>query len=231
MNVINNLSNIEILLLVINLVLIISFIISVSTLTKKNNKLRKIIDNLNNEKKINIVKTSDIDFNKIKLQRTGIKEVLQKETVDNTPNLNNTFYSKNILNEMGTKNQTSPLSIGKGNDVVSFGETQKLSPIDIAEIEKYNNKELQKEIENESKNITPLDDLMIRETLDDGSKEVTTPIEFTSFESSQEEDAIISYDELIKNTHLAETREQRYNVSVEDDNEFLKELKTFRNNM
>lgn len=72
---------------------------------------------------------------------------------------------------------------------------------------------------------------MIRETLEDGSKESTTPIEFTSFESSQEEDAIISYDELIKNTHLAETREQRYNVSVEDDNEFLKELKTFRNNM
>ena len=227
MEVINKLSNIELVLLIINLILIISFIISITTLTSKNKKLRKIINKLNHEEKINIIKTSDIDFNKIKLEKSNIKEVLQKETVDNTPDLNNTFYSKNILNEMGTKNQTSPLSLGKGSDVIPLGETQKLSPIDIEKIETYNNKELNKELKKE--NITPLDDLMVREAI--GTDNEDSPIEFTSFESSQEEDAIISYDELIKNTHLAETREKRYNVGVEDDNEFLKELKTFRNNM
>ncbi len=227
MEVINKLSNIELVLLIINLILIISFIISITTLTSKNKKLRKIINKLNHEEKINIIKTSDIDFNKIKLEKSNIKEVLQKETVDNTPDLNNTFYSKNILNEMGTKNQTSPLSLGKGSDVIPLGETQKLSPIDIEKIETYNNKELNKELKKE--NITPLDDLMVREAI--GTDNEDSPIEFTSFESSQEEDAIISYDELIKNTHLAETREKRYNVDVEDDNEFLKELKTFRNNM
>ena len=110
------------------------------------------------------------------------------------------------IKEIGTKDQTSPVSIGKGNDVISLAETQKLTPIDIS---KYN----------------------LDETLYQDLDEEETPIEFTDFERQGEEDAIISYEELIKNTHLAATREERFNTEIEDDSEFLKELKSFRKGM
>ena len=170
----------------------------------KVKKLRKIIKNLNEEKKINIVKTSDIDFNNIKLIKESKQDLIVNKEQTNLENTG--IYQKNMLKEIGTKDQTSPVSIGKGNDIISLAETQKLTPIDIS---KYN----------------------LDETLYQDLEEEETPIEFTDFERQGEEDAIISYEELIKNTHLAATREERFNTEIEDDSEFLKELKSFRKGM
>lgn len=203
-NFYQNLSTSELVLIwVVITIFFISLFICINLMIKVK-KLRKIIKNLNEEKKINIVKTSDIDFNNIKL----IKESKQDLIVNKEPtNLENTgIYQKNMLKEIGTKDQTSPVSIGKGNDVISLAETQKLTPIDIS---KYN----------------------LDETLYQDLDEEETPIEFTDFERQGEEDAIISYEELIKNTHLAATREERFNTEIEDDSEFLKELKSFRKGM
>lgn len=203
-NFYQNLSTSELVLIwVVITIFFISLFICINLMIKVK-KLRKIIKNLNEEKKINIVKTSDIDFNNIKL----IKESKQDLIVNKEPtNLENTgIYQKNMLKEIGTKDQTSPVSIGKGNDVISLAETQKLTPIDIS---KYN----------------------LDETLYQDLEEEETPIEFTDFERQGEEDAIISYEELIKNTHLAATREERFNTEIEDDSEFLKELKSFRKGM
>lgn len=203
-NFYQNLSTSELVLIwVVITIFFISLFICINLMIKVK-KLRKIIKNLNEEKKINIVKTSDIDFNNIKL----IKESKQDLIVNKEPtNLENTgIYQKNMLKEIGTKDQTSPVSIGKGNDVISLAETQKLTPIDIS---KYN----------------------LDETLYQDLEEEETPIEFTDFERQGEEDAIISYEELIKNTHLAATREDRFNTEIEDDSEFLKELKSFRKGM
>ena len=203
-NFYQNLSTSELVLIwVVITIFFISLFICINLMIKVK-KLRKIIKNLNEEKKINIVKTSDIDFNNIKL----IKESKQDLIVNKEPtNLENTgIYQKNMLKEIGTKDQTSPVSIGKGNDIISLAETQKLTPIDIS---KYN----------------------LDETLYQDLDEEETPIEFTDFERQGEEDAIISYEELIKNTHLAATREERFNTEIEDDSEFLKELKSFRKGM
>lgn len=202
-NFYQNLSTSELVLIWVVITIFFILLFICINLMIKVKKLRKIIKNLNEEKKINIVKTSDIDFNNIKL----IKESKQDLIVNKEPtNLENTgIYQKNMLKEIGTKDQTSPVSIGKGNDVISLAETQKLTPIDIS---KYN-----------------LDETLYQEL------EEETPIEFTDFERQGEEDAIISYEELIKNTHLAATREERFNTEIEDDSEFLKELKSFRKGM
>lgn len=203
-NFYQNLSTSELVLIWVVITIFFILLFICINLMIKVKKLRKIIKNLNEEKKINIVKTSDIDFNNIKL----IKESKQDLIVNKEPtNLENTgIYQKNMLKEIGTKDQTSPVSIGKGNDVISLAETQKLTPIDIS---KYN----------------------LDETLYQDLDEEETPIEFTDFERQGEEDAIISYEELIKNTHLAATREERFNTKIEDDSEFLKELKSFRKGM
>ncbi len=203
-NFYQNLSTSELVLIWVVITIFFILLFICINLMIKVKKLRKIIKNLNEEKKINIVKTSDIDFNNIKL----IKESKQDLIVNKEPtNLENTgIYQKNMLKEIGTKDQTSPVSIGKGNDVISLAETQKLTPIDIS---KYN----------------------LDETLYQDLDEEETPIEFTDFERQGEEDAIISYEELIKNTHLAATREERFNTEIEDDSEFLKELKSFRKGM
>lgn len=202
-NFYQNLSTSELVLIWVVITIFFILLFICINLMIKVKKLRKIIKNLNEEKKINIVKTSDIDFNNIKL----IKESKQDLIVNKEPtNLENTgIYQKNMLKEIGTKDQTSPVSIGKGNDIISLAETQKLTPIDIS---KYN-----------------LDETLYQDL------EEETPIEFTDFERQGEEDAIISYEELIKNTHLAATREERFNTEIEDDSEFLKELKSFRKGM
>lgn len=190
----------------------------------KIKELRRIIATMNEEKKINIIKTSDVDFNKIKLVKVDNRtssinqndNILESEIVEN-----NGIYQKNVLNEFGSKNQTSPVSIGKVNDIVNLGETQKLTPIDM-DLNRLTSEKLTKE------DIESLKEILNKDIIDE---EDDTPIEFTSFENTQEEDAVISYDELIKNTKMASSRQERFNVEVEDDTEFLKELKSFRKNM
>ena len=203
-NFYQNLSTSELVLIwVVITIFFISLFICINLMIKVK-KLRKIIKNLNEEKKINIVKTSDIDFNNIKLIKESKQDLIVNKEQTNLENTG--IYQKNMLKEIGTKDQTSPVSIGKGNDIISLAETQKLTPIDIS---KYN----------------------LDETLYQDLEEEETPIEFTDFERQGEEDAIISYEELIKNTHLAATREERFNTEIEDDSEFLKELKSFRKGM
>ena len=199
-----NLSTSELVLIWVVITIFFFLLFICINLMIKVKKLRKIIKNLNEEKKINIVKTSDIDFNNIKLIKESKQDLIVNKEQTNLENTG--IYQKNMLKEIGTKDQTSPVSIGKGNDVISLAETQKLTPIDIS---KYN----------------------LDETLYQDLDEEETPIEFTDFERQGEEDAIISYEELIKNTHLAATREERFNTEIEDDSEFLKELKSFRKGM
>lgn len=202
-NFYQNLSTSELVLIWVVITIFFILLFICINLMIKVKKLRKIIKNLNEEKKINIVKTSDIDFNNIKLIKESKQDLIVNKEQTNLENTG--IYQKNMLKEIGTKDQTSPVSIGKGNDVISLAETQKLTPIDIS---KYN-----------------LDETLYQEL------EEETPIEFTGFERQGEEDAIISYEELIKNTHLAATREERFNTEIEDDSEFLKELKSFRKGM
>lgn len=202
-NFYQNLSTSELVLIWVVITIFFILLFICINLMIKVKKLRKIIKNLNEEKKINIVKTSDIDFNNIKLIKESKQDLIVNKEQTNLENTG--IYQKNMLKEIGTKDQTSPVSIGKGNDVISLAETQKLTPIDIS---KYN-----------------LDETLYQDL------EEETPIEFTDFERQGEEDAIISYEELIKNTHLAATREERFNTEIEDDSEFLKELKSFRKGM
>lgn len=138
--------------------------------------------------------------------------------------LENTLYQKNILRELGTKNQTSPIAIGKKVDIINLNDIgeEKLKPIDIistSEDEYYNN------INNGSSTF-----------LEEISKKIESELEpqtidLTEYEKDQEDEAIISYKDLVNTVKKAETREERYKFDTEDDSDFLQELKSFRSNM
>ena len=132
-NFYQNLSTSELVLIWVVITIFFILLFICINLMIKVKKLRKIIKNLNEEKKINIVKTSDIDFNNIKLIKESKQDLIVNKEQTNLENTG--IYQKNMLKEIGTKDQTSPVSIGKGNDVISLAETQKLTPIDIS---KYN---------------------------------------------------------------------------------------------
>lgn len=233
-NLYNNLNNFQLSIFWTIVFFVVLLLIICISLGMKNKELRSIIKKLNENKKFNIINNSNIDFSNIKLVKNNHKpnEMKAQKVEDLTKT---GIYEKNILLQVGTKNQTSPVSIGKVNDIINLNETQKLEPININQ-EIINNSDVEDAYYDniEKENVNFIEDIVIPENI--AKEEIINeneelPIEFTSFENDQEKDAIISYKELIKNTELATTREERFNVEIDDDNEFLKELKSFRSSM
>lgn len=137
----------------------------------------------------------------------------------------NTLYQKNLLRELGTKNQTSPIAIGKKVDIINLNDIgeEKLKSVDIVndtEEEYYNN------INNGSSTFLEEISKKIEEELEEPNT-----IDLTDYEKDQEDEAIISYKDLVNTVKKAETREERYKFDTDDDSDFLQELKSFRSNM
>ncbi len=156
-----------------------------------------------------------------------IEEVpLEKNIVEpKDDNFGNTLYQKNLLKELGTKNQTSPIAIGKKVDIINLNDIgeEKLRPVNIindTEEEYYNN------INNGSSTFLEEISKKIEEELEEPQA-----ISLTDYEKDQEDEAIISYKDLVNTVKKAETREERYKFDTDNDSDFLQELKSFRNNM
>lgn len=139
------------------------------------------------------------------------KEIIKKE-IEETG-----LYKKNILREMNARKQTSPISISN-NDVVyntdnyDFDETylreDSVSPLEDME-DAY-------EINNNMKFASEIVEKMEEEIK-------PSNIELTEYEKKQEEEAIISYDELLK------VKDKIYNITEDEEtDEFIDELKSFR---
>lgn len=123
-------------------------------------------------------------------------------------------YSKNILRQMSARTQTSPIHI------------------DRREPNETTIQEFQEEPDNLSSPLEELDDqyetsdnmLFASEIVRKMEEEIKpSNIELTDYEKKQEEEAIISYDELLK------VKDKIYNITEdEEDSDFIDELKSFR---
>ena len=140
----------------------------------------------------------------------------------------NNLYQKNVLREMNAKMPTSPIHI----DNKEAKEDKQLS-IDISSYDDIIT-------EREDSNISPLLEMEDNYSSDEISssylEEVTKKlseeekesnnIELTDYEKKQEEEAIISYNELQK------VKDKIYNLNEEEeDDDFIDELKLFRSDL
>lgn len=185
----------------------------------KNQELRKIIIKMRTEEKKNKVEDKTIfkdNVRSLSIKKEDYEKIKEEDLKENAVILNNEDIDDGINDEV----------IEENDDVKENIEEQKLEPIEVVEnieeeivMPKYEKEEI------EENSFVEEIKRQVDEEIDDG------PIALTDFENSQEEDAIISYEELLRNAKMAETRENRYDIDIDDDNDFLKELKSFRSNL
>ncbi len=240
----NNLSNDGLFFFWIVVFLFVFLIILTIVLIIKNKKLIKTLkedsvvvndndiintntDNSNNN--ISIVENQDRDYPEVDNinNKESIKEEVKKEIeVKEEVNKDNGLYQKNVLREMSMKSPTSPINIEKREEYV---KKEDLSNFDF---NKYDNG-LGMQVE--SSDVSPLEEMEDYYEVNDNMKfaseivermnEEISPsnIELTEFEKKQEEEAIISYDELLK------VKDKIYNITDDEEtDEFIDELKSFR---
>lgn len=183
----------------------IVLMISSINLLIKNNKLLLIIKELKNKELENKIREETSEKVKEEVKIEPIKEEKEevKSEVKTVIKEEPKPYSKNVLKDISTRNQTSPISIKK--------EEVKTEPIkeEIKETRKENisfTENLSKQLE-ESK--------------------VNEPIELTDYERKQEEEAIISYKEL-----LNASKDRLYKLTDDEETiDFISELKSFRSSL
>lgn len=179
----------------------------------QNRKLRNRLKNLrlekesldgNNKDIIPIREISDNIKEEIVNNDIDVEEYLLDEEIDDEEDdvaeVKKEYYSKNIL--QNKKKITSPISIDNNFDVNEF-------------VKKDN-----KIVNNDSYDY-------LKEVSDKLSNEVEAKtIELTEYEKKQEENAIISYKELLK------VKDQIQTIDDEDETiEFIENLKNFRDNL
>lgn len=198
-----------------------------SVVVNDNDIINTNTDNSNNN--ISIVENQDRDYPEVDNinNKESIKEEVKKEIeVKEEVNKDNGLYQKNVLREMSMKSPTSPINIVKSEEYV---KKEDLSNFDF---NKYDNG-LGMQVE--SSEVSPLEEMEDYYEVNDNMKfaseivermnEEISPsnIELTEFEKKQEEEAIISYDELLK------VKDKIYNITDDEEtDEFIDELKSFR---
>ena len=168
-----------------------------------------------------------------KPEEEGINEIL-KDLPDNDTS-KNIPYTKNVLKSLYTSGQTSPVNIGKSAvdvpkvKVTSYVKEEPKHEVKIEQQslvleEKEHQEELPK-IEENNSNVSNQDFI---EEISKRLAENTTPqtIELTDYEKRQEEEAIISYQELLK------AKDRLYKITDDEEiDTFIDELKEFRTNL
>ena len=181
-----------------------------------NDILEKEISTLDNNKLID--KKEEILFE----EKNNIREVKKIEEKQEIKQEETGPYKKNVLREMNTRTQTSPISISSKDVIYNENEIDK----DYYDLDESCLRE---------NSISPLEKMEDTYEVNDNMKfaseivkkmeEEIKPsnIELTDYEKKQEEDAIISYDELLK------VKDKIYNITDDEEtDEFIDELKSFR---
>lgn len=205
-------------------------------LYKKNKQLVFVIEEL--RKNLRDTVKSELDKPKvepIKEVKTEVKEPEKEEKIventsevkkeivtekveevkENVPKQEEGPYSKNVLREISTRYQTSPISIKKeeNKDMVNI--------VSISKDEINKEEKVQEEPKTEK--------LSFAEEISKKMEEELKPqtIELTDYEKKQEEEAIISYQELLQTN-----KDRLYNITDEEETvDFIKELKSFRSSL
>ena len=184
---------------------------------KKNKKLINVIEELKKalndsvkseldkkesvlEKEENVTEEKKVVTEEIKNNDQVNVEVCESEKMDK---VEEGPYTKNVLRQNTARYQTSPISIKKEANI-----EQKVDK--VVEEEKQENltfaEEISRKMEQELKPQT---------------------IELTDYEKQQEEEAIISYQELLNSN-----KDRLYNITEEEETvDFINELKSFRSSL
>lgn len=131
-------------------------------------------------------------------------------------------YKKNVLREINARRQTSPISISK-NDVIYNTNDSYNEDYDLDEV--YLREESISPLEDMEDSYEVSDSMKFASQIVERMEEEIKPsnIELTDYEKKQEEEAIISYDELLK------VKDKIYNLTEDEEtDEFIDQLKSFR---
>lgn len=231
LNLINNLGLIEVVIFVLVIFILIFLIFLTSSLMKKNKELRSELTKVNDNKNINenimMIKEENsqpkppevVEEDILRDENTLLEELeIEKEEditeiLEDLPEIEQTGpYSKNVLREL-SRGQTSPVNIG--NSTVDIPRTKVTNYTKKEELKKEENT-------NEIDNKTFIEEISKR--MEDELKPQT--IELTDYEKKQEEEAIISYQELLK------AKDRVYKITDDEEiDSFIDELKEFRTNL
>ena len=201
---------------------------------KKNKALRQELSKVNNVSEVNDVNEISTDdsifvngenFNNNTIVESNILNdellnediIMEKKEEDindilgDIPEIEETGpYKKNVLREISARGQTSPVNIGKSTvDVPKVNVTSYVKKLEISKEKEVDNKTFVEEISRR---------------MEDELKPQT--IELTDYERKQEEEAIISYQELLK------VKDRMYRITDDEEiDTFIDELKEFRTNL
>lgn len=164
-----------------------------------------------------------------KPEEEGINEIL-KDLPDNDTSIT-APYTRNVLKSLSASGQTSPVNIGKSAvDVPKVKVTSY-----VKEEPKYEVKVEQQKLDFEEKELPKLEEnsssISNQEFIEEISKRLAEEvepqtIELTDYEKRQEEEAIISYKELLK------VKDRLYKITDDEEiDTFIDELKEFRTNL
>lgn len=248
-NFYNNLSSDSLFFFWIIIFLFIFLVVISIILINKNKKLVKILkeeqEKVKDNKEINnnILKqqqlevpvetkevpleepTSNKEEEKIPVVKEEIKEEI-KEVQEEVKESN--LYQKNVLREISSKQPVSPIHIEKKEEYIA---RENLDNFDFNSVNYDNGLGMTYE----DPNISPLEEMEDAYEVNDNMKFASeivekmeeetksSNIELTDYEKKQEEEAIISYDELMK------VKDKIYNITDDEEtDEFIDELKNFR---
>lgn len=202
---------------------------------EKNNSVENkkiILEDEKLEDKQEEVIDNNLDNIKIDFEDNKENEVHTEEKVNTEDNIKTKIseepklYEKNVLREMSQKMPTSPINIEKSKisdeyDVVTLSNSLDDTDYSILDLKEDS--------------LSPLVDMEDAYEINDNMKFASeivekmekemkpSNIELTDYEKKQEEEAIISYDELLK------VKDKIYNITDDEEtDEFIDELKNLR---
>lgn len=197
-------------LIIKNKKLVATIIEERKTITEKEDKLAQMTSSLNEQRKE--PKEKETPFPEEK--HTFEEEKKPLPPVEEPPK---GPYQKNILREMNTRMQTSPIHIEKTE--TSSNDDFDLTGIDMHEDAISPLEEMEDIYEPHSETVSFAED--ISRKMEEEIK--PSNIELTDYEKKEEEEAIISYEELQK------VKDKIYNITEDEEtDEFIDELKSFR---
>ena len=168
-----------------------------------------------------------------KPEEEGINEIL-KDLPDNDTSIT-APYTRNVLKSLSQSGQTSPVNIGKSAvdvpkvKVTSYVKEEPKHEVK-AEQQKldFEEKDIKKELPKLKENSSNMSNQEFIEEISKRLSEEVEPqtIELTDYEKRQEEEAIISYKELLK------VKDRLYKITDDEEiDTFIDELKEFRTNL
>jgi len=228
LDLINNLRTVDIVILVLVIFIVIFLLFLTSTLMKKNKELRQELNKVSNNKNIHedkdIIIKEDVETNILKeelpiKEENIIKEEKEEditEILEDLPEIEETGpYKKNVLREL-SRGQTSPVNID--NSTVEMPKIKVTSYAKQDDVVVNNNEKSINEMDNQSF----IEEISKR--MEDELKPQT--IDLTDYERKQEEEAIISYQELLQ------AKDRMYRITDDEEiDTFIDELKEFRTNL